>query len=176
MRAAHHAPGAPLDLRPAGGFPRGVLFLRSRPDRVSRRRVGIAARRDGVAVRTCARAADHRGARLMAGNHPVFAPLYNGLAWAGEKTTLGRWRTEALAPAFGRLLIIGLGPGYDLAHVPPAVTEIVAVEPAVAMRRIARRKAGSRPLSLVAGVGEQLPLPDASVDSVLCALVLCSVD
>ena len=66
----------------------------------------------------------------MAGNHPVFAPLYNGLAWAGEKTTLGRWRTEALAPANGRLLIVGLGPGYDLAHIPPAVTEIVAVEPA----------------------------------------------
>jgi ubiquinone/menaquinone biosynthesis C-methylase UbiE len=109
-------------------------------------------------------------------NHPVFAPLYNALTWAGEHTTLGRWRTEALSPAFGRLLIIGLGPGYDLAHIPPAVTEIIAVEPATSMRKIARRKAGSQRLRLVAGVGEQLPLPDASVDSVLCALVLCSVD
>jgi ubiquinone/menaquinone biosynthesis C-methylase UbiE len=110
----------------------------------------------------------------MAGNHPVFAPLYNGLAWAGEKTTLGRWRTEALAPANGRLLIVGLGPGYDLAHIPPAVTEIVAVEPAAAMRRIAARRAGPT-VRLVEGIGEQLPLPDASVDSALCALVLCTV-
>lgn len=109
-------------------------------------------------------------------NHPVFAPLYNALTWAGERTTLGRWRTEALAPAFGRLLIIGLGPGYDLAHLPPAVTEVVAVEPAAAMRRIARRKPKGQRLNLIAGVGEHLPLPDASVDSVLCALVLCSVD
>jgi ubiquinone/menaquinone biosynthesis C-methylase UbiE len=109
-------------------------------------------------------------------NHPVFAPLYNALTWAGEHTTLGRWRTEALAPAFGRLLIIGLGPGYDLAHVPPAVTEIVAVEPASSMRKIARRKPKGQRLNLVAGVGEKLPLPDASVDSVLLALVLCSVD
>jgi ubiquinone/menaquinone biosynthesis C-methylase UbiE len=109
-------------------------------------------------------------------NHPVFAPLYNALTWAGEHTTLGGWRTQALAPAFGRLLIIGLGPGYDLAHVPPAVTEIVAIEPAAAMRNIARRKLQGRRLNLVAGIGEQLPLLDASVDSVLCALVLCSVD
>jgi ubiquinone/menaquinone biosynthesis C-methylase UbiE len=109
-------------------------------------------------------------------NHPVFATLYNALTWAGEHTTLGRWRTEALAPAFGRLLIIGLGPGYDLAHVPPAVTEVIAVEPASSMRKIARRKPAGQQLNLVAGVGEQLPLPDASVDSVLLALVLCSVD
>lgn len=113
----------------------------------------------------------------MAGNHPVFAPLYNALAWAGERTTLGKWRTEALAPASGRLLIVGLGPGYDLAHLPPAVTEVVAVEPAAAMRRIAGRRTGETgpTVRLVEGIGEQLPLPDASVDSALCALVLCSV-
>jgi ubiquinone/menaquinone biosynthesis C-methylase UbiE len=109
-------------------------------------------------------------------DHPVFATLYNALTWAGEKTTLGRWRTEALAPAFGRLLIVGLGPGYDLAHIPPAVTEVIAVEPAASMRRIARRKPKGQRLQLIAGVGEHLPLPDASVDSALCALVLCSVD
>ena len=110
-------------------------------------------------------------------DHPAFAVLYNGLAWFGEHTTLGRWRTEALAPAYGRLLVIGLGPGYDLAHLPPAVTEVVAVEPAAPMRRIADgRLTAGPPVQLVAGVGERLPLPDASVDSVLLALVLCTVD
>ena len=91
-------------------------------------------------------------------DHPVFAPLYNALVWAGERTTLGRWRTQALAPACGRLLIVGLGPGYDLAHLPPAVTEVIAVEPAAAMRRISGRRitrhvGGTRPVRLVAGVG-----------------------
>jgi SAM-dependent methyltransferase len=118
-------------------------------------------------------------------DHPVFARLYNGLTWAGERTTLGRWRTEALAPASGRLLVIGLGPGYDLAHLPPSVREVVAVEPAAAMRRISGRRiraarvphtaASAPPVHLIAGVGEQLPLSDASVDAALCALVLCSV-
>jgi SAM-dependent methyltransferase len=118
-------------------------------------------------------------------DHPVFAPLYNGLTWAGERTTLGRWRTEALAPAFGRLLVIGLGPGYDLAHLPPSVREVIAVEPAAAMRRISGRRirtaparrtaAALPPVHLLAGVGERLPLADGSVDTALCALVLCSV-
>jgi ubiquinone/menaquinone biosynthesis C-methylase UbiE len=113
----------------------------------------------------------------QAHDHPVFAPLYDWLTWAGERTTVGRWRTEALQTATGRLLIVGLGPGHDLAHLPAAVTEVIAVEPAASMRRISAHRLGiNRPVRLVAGVGEQLPLPDASVDTALCALVLCSVD
>ena len=132
---------------------------------------------DRLAFRSRPRPSHRQGARLMAGNHPIFAPLYNGLAWFGERTTLGRWREEALAAASGRLLVVGLGPGYDLAHLPPAVTEVVAVEPAAAMRRIAQRRVldGRPPIELVEGIGEQLPLADASVDSALCALVLCTV-
>jgi ubiquinone/menaquinone biosynthesis C-methylase UbiE len=109
-------------------------------------------------------------------DHPVFARLYDWLTRAGEVTTVGRWRTEALRTASGRLLIVGLGPGHDLVHLPPAVTEVIAVEPAASMRRIAARRVGQVPVRLIAGVGEQLPLPDASVDTVLLALVLCSVD
>jgi ubiquinone/menaquinone biosynthesis C-methylase UbiE len=110
-------------------------------------------------------------------DHPVFARLYNWLTWAGEFTTIGRWRTEALQTASGRLLIVGLGPGHDLAHLPSRVTEVIAVEPAASMRRISARRMRHRiPVRLIAGVGERLPLPDASVDSALLALVLCSVD
>lgn len=109
-------------------------------------------------------------------DHPVFARLYDWLTRAGEVTTVGRWRTEALRTATGRLLVVGLGPGHDLAHLPPAVTEVVAVEPAASMRRIAKRRASQVPVRLIAGVGEHLPLPDASVDTALLALVLCSVD
>lgn len=109
-------------------------------------------------------------------DHPVFARLYNWLTWAGELTTVGRWRTEALRAAHGRLLVVGLGPGHDLAHLPPAVTEVVAIEPAASMRRIATRRTAAKPVRLIAGIGERLPLPDDSVDSVLLALVLCSVD
>jgi ubiquinone/menaquinone biosynthesis C-methylase UbiE len=113
--------------------------------------------------------------------HPVFAPLYAALVAAGERGTLGRWRREALAGARGRLLVVGVGPGRDLDHVPPAVTEVVAVEPNPAMRRYAAprvaslRERGVR-AGLVSAVGEALPLPDRSVDCALVSLVLCSVD
>ena len=113
--------------------------------------------------------------------HRVFAPLYAGLVALGERGTLGRWREEVLAPASGRLLVVGVGPGRDLDHVPAAVTQVVAVEPNPAMRLFAGRRAAALrargvPTALVSAVGESLPLPDRSVDSALVSLVLCSVD
>ena len=115
-----------------------------------------------------------RGSR----DHPRFAAGWSLLAGASEHLSLGRLRTTALAPARGRLLIVGSGQGHDLAHLPPAVTSVVAVEPDASMRRRARaRIAAARvPVQSVAAVGEALPLRDGSVDTVLSALVLCSVD
>lgn len=95
-----------------------------------------------------------------------------------EHLSLGRLRTKALEPARGRLLIVGSGQGHDLAHLPPGVTSVVAVEPDASMRRRAgaRIAAARVPVQSVAAVGEALPVRDGSVDTVLCALVLCSVD
>jgi ubiquinone/menaquinone biosynthesis C-methylase UbiE len=110
--------------------------------------------------------------------HPVFARAYALLAGLGEHTTLGRWRSEVLAGAHGRLLVVGVGPGYDLDHVPPTVTSVVAVDPEPTMLRLATARSGERtvPVHLVRAMGERLPLADDSVDAVLCALVLCTVD
>lgn len=110
--------------------------------------------------------------------HPAFARAYEALAAVGERTGFGAWRTRALAPATGRLLILGLGPGHDLAHLPTAVTSVVAVEPDLAMRSRAgeRIAAAPVPVHLVGGTGESLPLADGSCDTVLCGLVLCTVD
>lgn len=109
--------------------------------------------------------------------HPAFAAAWTVLAGAAERASLGRLRTKALAPARGRLLIVGSGQGHDLAHVPAAVTSVIAVEPEESMRRRAgaRLRAARVPVLSVGAVGEALPFPDGSVDTVLCALVLCSV-
>ena len=86
-----------------------------------------------------------------------------------------------LEPAHGRLLVVGLGPGHDLEHLPATVTSVVAVEPSEPMRHAclprvrAAREAGVE-VELVDAVAEALPLPDGSVDAVLFAYVLCSVD
>ena len=118
---------------------------------------------------------------MHAHDHPVFSRVYGVVAALGERTGLGELRARVLAPAHGRLLVVGLGPGHDLDHVPAAVTSVVAVEPSEPMRHAARHRveatrARGIEVEVIDAVGEQLPLDDSSVDSVLFAYVLCSVD
>lgn len=107
----------------------------------------------------------------------MFTTAFVAVAALGERTGYGHRRAQALAGARGTLLIVGLGPGYDLSHLPPDVTDVIAIEPDAAMRRHAQRRIRKAPVrtTLVAGLAEALPLADGSVDSALVALVLCSV-
>ena len=109
--------------------------------------------------------------------HPVFAQVYRLVAAAGERGGFGQLRASVLADASGRLLVLGLGPGHDLAHLPAAVTSVVAVEPDPSMRALARGRvtACPVPVTLLSADAHALPLADGSVDAVLCACVLCSV-
>jgi SAM-dependent methyltransferase len=115
--------------------------------------------------------------RGMPDAHPIFATFFATAAALGERTGYGGRRSEALARATGRLLIVGLGPGHDLEHLPGTVTEVLAVEPEPTMRRYCARRVDRSPVParLVAAVVEHLPLPDECVDAALVALVLCSV-
>jgi ubiquinone/menaquinone biosynthesis C-methylase UbiE len=99
------------------------------------------------------------------------------VAAVGERGGYGRLRGSVLAAASGRLLILGLGPGHDLAHLPAAVTSVVAVEPDPSMRALARGRVDACPVptTLLSADAHDLPLADGSVDAVLCACVLCSV-
>lgn len=109
--------------------------------------------------------------------HPRFAVAYDLLASIGERTPFARWRTRTLAPAHGRLLVVGLGPGHDLAHLPGPVTSVIGLEPDPAMLLRAGRRAASCPVPvhLVVAAGEELPLASSSCDTALVGLVLCSV-
>lgn len=114
-------------------------------------------------------------------NHPVFTQVYRLIARIEDDGEVGRARSEASRDLSGRLLIVGLGPAQDLHHLPPAVTEVVAVEPSPSMRAAAegaldRARAGGLPVEVLDAVGEDLPLPDHSVDSVLLAYVMCTVE
>jgi SAM-dependent methyltransferase len=98
--------------------------------------------------------------------HPVFAQVYRLVAAAGERGGFGQLRASVLADASGRL-----------AHLPAAVTSVVAVEPDPSMRALARGRvtACPVPVTLLSADAHALPLADGSVDAVLCACVLCSV-
>jgi len=118
---------------------------------------------------------------VPAHDHPLFTVVYRAVSGIGEHSSLGPTRTDVLRGAHGRLLIVGLGPGHDLDHLPPAVTSVVGIEPSHSMReaslpRVAAARERGIEVELIDAVGEQLPLPDDSVDSVLFAYVLCSVD
>ncbi len=114
----------------------------------------------------------------MTRRNPLFPYVYRFGMPMFDRLFYRRYRREAMSHATGRLLIVGLGPGTDLLFVPPAVTSVAAVEPEAAMRRMASKLARRHDIAVdvVEGVGESIPFPDNSFDSVHVGLVLCSVD
>ena len=83
-----------------------------------------------------------------------------------------------LQDAYGRVLEIGGGTGFNLPHYPDSVDELIVTEPSTGMLDRAKRRAGElgRPVELVQASAEELPLPDDSFDTVVSTLVLCAVD
>jgi SAM-dependent methyltransferase len=87
-------------------------------------------------------------------------------------------RQALVSQASGEVLEIGFGSGATLPFYDPArVTSLTVVEPSAGMnRRAAARLAQSPvPIRSVPGAGERLPFADASFDTVVCCLTLCSV-
>jgi SAM-dependent methyltransferase len=108
----------------------------------------------------------------------AFALLYDPFVWAAERAGLRAHRKALLRRARGRTLEIGSGTGLNLPHYPDDLDELVLAEPDAAMRaRLAKRLTGSsKGTRLIDAPAQRLPLPDASVDTVVSTLVLCTVD
>jgi ubiquinone/menaquinone biosynthesis C-methylase UbiE len=77
----------------------------------------------------------------------------------------------------GEVLEIGFGSGRNLPHLGAAVSRLWAVEPVAVGRKLAARRiaAAPFPVELLDNRGEELPLPDASVDHVLVTWSLCTI-
>ena len=77
----------------------------------------------------------------------------------------------------GKVLEIGAGVGANLEYMSPG-TELIAVEPNLRMHEALRGRCGLAgiDLTIVSGGAESIPLPDGSVDEVICSLVLCTVE
>jgi ubiquinone/menaquinone biosynthesis C-methylase UbiE len=89
-------------------------------------------------------------------------------------------RAQLLATARGRTLEIGGGTGHNLGHFGEAVTELVVTEPDPFMAKRLRahldQEPPRMPVEVVEAPAEELPFPDASFESVVSTLVLCTVD
>jgi SAM-dependent methyltransferase len=105
---------------------------------------------------------------------PLFTAMYAVTCPALEKGLIGQVRRELVTTARGVVIDLGAGTGANLPHLGSAVTEIHAVEPDPHMaRRLRPRLPGKA--TLHAATAEALPLDDASADTVLATLTLCSV-
>jgi ubiquinone/menaquinone biosynthesis C-methylase UbiE len=107
----------------------------------------------------------------------IFALAYDPFLWLGEIAGVRSRRRALLGNARGRVVEIGAGTGLNVAHYPDGIAELVLTEPDAAMRRkLARRlRRHGRVARIVDAPAERLPLEDASVDTVVSTLVLCTV-
>lgn len=87
------------------------------------------------------------------------------------------YRRRVLSGARGRALEIGVGSGLTLTRYPPAVCELLALEPDPKLMDMARSKpAGSvLPVTFLEASAEQIPLEDGSVDTVISTWTMCSI-
>lgn len=111
-------------------------------------------------------------------SHPVFALLYDRVSGPADRGWQAAHRSELCGGARGRVLEVGAGTGANFAHYDPGkVRWVLATEPDPYMLRRAAPRAAAAPVrvGLVRADAERLPVPDASVDAVVCSLVLCSV-
>lgn len=91
-----------------------------------------------------------------------------------------REQRRKVAPlARGRVLEIGIGSGLNLPFYDPGrVTRLWGLDPSPEMRAMAARAARAAPfeVELVGLPGEEIPLEDGTVDTVVLTYTLCSID
>jgi ubiquinone/menaquinone biosynthesis C-methylase UbiE len=105
----------------------------------------------------------------------VWAAGYDAVSVRFERVQ-GPHRRRLVGEAAGEVLEVGAGTGLNFPRYERA-RRVVACEPDEAMRARARRRARRArvPVALVAGDAGRLPFADASFDTVVFSLVLCSV-
>jgi ubiquinone/menaquinone biosynthesis C-methylase UbiE len=107
--------------------------------------------------------------------HRCIFPSLLDLAMSSK--VLRRPRTRTLARAEGRILEVGFGTGMNLAHYPPTVTRIEALDPDTALDRFSQPRIAASRIDVVFHHldAAQLPFAGESFDTVVCTLTLCSI-
>lgn len=94
------------------------------------------------------------------------------------QSPIRRQREKVVPFAEGRVLEIGMGAGPNLALYDPAkVTQLFGLEPSAGMRRKAAPAIAASPVEveLIDLPGEDIPLDDNSVDTVVLTYTLCTI-
>jgi len=101
------------------------------------------------------------------------AALYAELIGRADAAGLASRRAELVAGLTGRVVEIGCGTGSMFPHY--GEVELIGIEPDPEFATRAREAVRGRPIEIIEGSGEALPLANGSMDAAVTALVLCSV-
>lgn len=109
--------------------------------------------------------------------HKWFAAIYDRMMASAERSFMRGVRDEIAGGAQGRVLELGAGTGANFAYYRDHAEAIDATEPDPFMleRATPRAEAAPRPVRLHQAPAEQLPFDDASFDTVVSTLVMCTV-
>jgi ubiquinone/menaquinone biosynthesis C-methylase UbiE len=90
---------------------------------------------------------------------------------------LGPYRERVIGAADGRVLEIGSGSGLNLARYPPAVRELLALEPDPNLIAMARKEPAARirPVRFLEASAERIPLENSSIDTVVSTWTMCTI-
>lgn len=114
---------------------------------------------------------------MSSDRNPLLAAIYDTVMRPIEALGIRRQRQRIGRAARGRVLELGAGTGAMLEHYGDAVSAVVATEPDPHMLRRARprQRAAGVPVELRQADAQDLPFDDASFDTVVVALALCTV-
>jgi ubiquinone/menaquinone biosynthesis C-methylase UbiE len=96
----------------------------------------------------------------------------------GDPPPIKKIRQQIIPLAEGQVLEIGAGSGANFVHYDPTrVTKLYALEPNPGMIRLAERQKRRTKLRIefLGLPGEQIPLSDSSVDTVVSTFTLCTI-
>ena len=104
--------------------------------------------------------------------------LPRALDYACGLPMVGRQRQLLVPRATGRVLEVGVGTGLNMRYYDKClVSSITALDPALELHPLARERIAQAGLDveLLGLSAEQIPLPDASFDTVLITYTLCTI-
>jgi ubiquinone/menaquinone biosynthesis C-methylase UbiE len=106
--------------------------------------------------------------------HDQVVPLLTSLSMRNKH--LAAYRDRVVPAATGRVLEVGIGSGLNLPRYSPHVQQVIGLELSPKLLNMARQVGRqSFPVDLIEGSAEEIPLEDASIDTVVTTWTLCTI-
>ena len=96
---------------------------------------------------------------------------------AMRQPRLGKYRSEVVGAASGRVLEVGVGSGLNIPLYGGRVDNVCAIDPSPRLLEMARRRAiaAARRVDLLQGSAAAIPIADGSIETVVMTWTLCSI-